>query len=413
MTKLRILTCLFIILVLALIPGCWDREEINQLAIVRTIAIDYLPGRRAPFLVTVNVIRPIGSSGSDSGGGAGPTRLYMGTGASIDLALQQAGFAMSRRIFLSHNQIILVGEVLAQHGMHIVTDFTVHNQEMRLTNLVLVVPGLAHDILQVQERMEGSVADEIQGLLDQARKTSEAEPRQSYQILRDFSTPGKEAYAPVIRTSPSMEQAIPKLQDAQQQQAESNSNDRQTRLPPEVMHLAGTAVFGGDKLAGYLNHIETRGFLWLTGGSTRGVITLTDPLHPEHLVNTSVSRSSVTLTPQVSGDSISFRVEVMEEGDIISQSSMADLSTPEMIRLLNSAKAAAIKVEIEKALDRLQEMGTDIVGFGASLRRSDYQAWQKVEKQWPEVFRNLDIDVHVTANIRRTGMLSRPVRVTR
>jgi spore germination protein KC len=409
-----------------LLPGCWDREEIEDLAIVRALAVDYLGGGRlAPFLVTLSVIRPqdIASGGSDGGGGGGggsAVRLYLGTGATIDLAIQQASFGLARRIFLSHNELVLVGEEAARQGIFNITDFIMRNQEMRLTNQILIVPGLAHDVLEVQERLESSVADEILGLIKQAQETSEADPQQTFVLMRRLSSPGIEAYAPLLKVSPSMVETIPELLDPQKQQGGGGDSGQgggggppEERIPEEVLHLTGTAVFRGDTLAGYLNHIETRGFLWLTGGTTRGVITLHDPLDPDRHVNTSIIRSFVTITPQVRDGRISFRVEIEEEGDIISQTGLTDLATPEMIRLLNSAKAAAIKVEIEKALARLQEMGTDIVGFGAALRRKDYKTWQKVGEQWPEIFRDLEIEVHVNAHIRRTGLLSRPVRPTR
>ncbi len=106
-------------------------------------------------------------------------------------------------------------------------------------------------------------------------------------------------------------------------------------------------------------------------------------------------------------------MEVEAEGNLISQSSLADLSTPEMIEKLNSAKAGAIKAEMEKALQKMRQLETDVVGFGALLKRSEPKIFREVADRWPEIFVQIPVEIHVKANIRRTGMQTNPARITR
>jgi hypothetical protein len=64
------LTILILLLALTVFPmGCWDQVEVEQLAIIRAIAVDYLPGRKAPYLVTLSVQRPADVAGGEGGGG--------------------------------------------------------------------------------------------------------------------------------------------------------------------------------------------------------------------------------------------------------------------------------------------------------------------------------------------------------
>ncbi len=142
-------------------------------------------------------------------------------------------------------------------------------------------------------------------------------------------------------------------------------------------------------------------------------MTVDDPVHPEQTVTLSLTHSQTKITPSVQGGHISFRVEVEAEGDLISQSNLADLSTPEMIEKLNSAKAGAIKAEIEKALQKMRRLETDVVGFGALLKRREPEIFREVADRWPEIFVQIPVEIHVKANIRRTGLQTKPARISR
>ena len=406
--------------------GCWDQSEIENLAIVRGMAIDYLPDRKAPYLVTLAVKRPaaIGGEGSGDGGGSEPIAFYSGVGASVDLAVQQATFAIPRRLFLSHTDVILVGEEAAKQGVHGILDFVIRNPQVRLSAFLLVTEGMAHHVLMVPERLETSAPEELIGMIQQAKETSETNPREVFHFLRQMSTPGMDPYATVVKASPVLEEVIPELQtgEGQRQEAEQEGEGQESNgggnsggqaEQEKILMMDGTAVFRGDRLAGFLSHIEARGFLWLTGEVVRGIIAVDDPVHSPHIVSLFISRTQTKVTPVVQNGNISFRVEIQAEGDIMSQTSEADLSTPEAIEKLNSAKSGAIKQEIEKAMERLQELETDIVGFGKMLNQRHPETYREVADRWPEVFSQIELDIHVTANIRRTGQHSHPTRVNR
>jgi spore germination protein KC len=429
--KRRRLLFLFLFSLTAL-AGCWSRMEINQLAIVRAMAVDYLPGRRAPYIVTIAVIRPAEVAGGGDvtagGGGGSPVRLFMGAGTSIDLALARANFNLSRRVYLSHNEVVLLGEEAARQGLNHVVDFIIRNPQMRLTNQLLVVPGIAHEILTQDERLERGVTDEILGLLEQARVTSEAHPQELFLVLRQLSAPGFDPSIPVLKSGPQLSRVIPELEREKrelQERAGLNSGQEESAgggqggagnpqaEPDTELTLAGTAAFRGDRLAGYLDEIETRGLLWLVGEIRTALMAISDPEAPEETVNILVSESSIKIKPAVKDGRVSFRVEITAEGDLASQGSRRDLSTPEKIKELNGALAGAVKEDTEKALAKMQQLGTDLVGFGAILNRGDHQAFREIGGRWPEVFREIKVDIRVTANIRRTGLLSRPVQISR
>lgn len=403
---------------LILAGGCWDQVEVENLAIVRAMAVDYLPGRPAPYLVTLAVKRPAAMGQQEGGGGGEQVTLYSGVGASLELAIEQTKLSIPRRIFLTHNDLVIVGREMAKRGLLPVFDFMVRNPDLRLSAYLLVAAETGWGILHTTARKENSITEEIRGLLEQAEETSETQPEPIFHFMRKMTTPGEESHTVVITTALLPEDKIPELkgQSARAGEGEGGQgggNNEGGAKQKKSLALDGMAVFRGDRLAGILDRREARGKLWLAGKTARGTMAVHDPVHPEQTVTLSLTRSQTKITPSVKDGRISFKVEVEAEGDLISQSSQADLTTPELIEKLNSAMSGAIKVEMEKALQKIRQLETDVVGFGALLNRRQPKIFREVAERWPEIFAQLPVEIHVKANIRRTGMQSKPARINR
>ncbi|EEG78077.1 Ger(x)C family spore germination protein [Dethiobacter alkaliphilus] len=425
MIRLRQLITAILILTLPLFAGCWDQVEIEDLAVVRAIGLDYLPGRQSPYLVTLAIKRP---AGIDEQGGAGgePTIIYSGVGASVDLAIQQATNSMSKTIFLAHAEVYLVGEEAAKAGVSPFLDFIIRHPETRLNGFMLVTEGMAHDALQLTERMEESVSEEILSLIFTSQETSETEVDEVFIFLRQMATPGKDPHAGALTVKAPLAEQIANEDDedenndndqeenGENEQDNGNGEENDTGNQEDDVHaLEGIAVFAGDKLADILKYPESRGILWLTNNMRRSIMAVSDPVHPEHIVNISIARTATKITPVMENGEFSFRIEVDTEGDLESQSSETDLSKPEEIEKLNDALAGVIKEEMEKTLRRLQELQTDVMGLGMRLNRRHPQVYREVADRWPEEFSKVNVDIHVEANIRRTGQHSHTTRVNR
>ncbi|MCW3489295.1 Ger(x)C family spore germination protein [Dethiobacter alkaliphilus] len=425
MIRIRQLIAAILLLTLPLFAGCWDQVEIEDLAVVRAIGLDYLPGRQSPYLVTLAIKRPAGIE-EDPGGGGEPTIIYSGVGASVDLAIQQATKTMSKTLFLAHAEVYLIGEEAAKAGVSHFLDFIIRNPQARLNGFMLVTEGMAHDALQLTERMEESISEEILSLIFTSQETSETEVDEVFIFLRQMSTPGKDPHAGALTVkAPLAEQINNEVgpddnndngQEENEEEEQDNGNGEENdagNQEDDVHALEGIAVFAGDKLADILSYPESRGILWLTGNMRRGIMAVNDPVHPEHIVSILIARTETKITPVVENGEFSFRIEVDTEGDLESQSSETDLSKPEEIEKLNDALAGVIKEEMEKTLRRLQELQTDVMGLGMRLNRRHPQLYQEVADRWPEEFSKVNVDIHVEANIRRTGQHSHTTRVNR
>ena len=401
--------------------GCWDQSEVEQLALVRAIAIDYLPEHEAPYLVTLAVNLPRNIAGGEGGSGnADPTQLFTGVGASVELALEQISYSLPRRIYLAHTELLIVSQDLAKNHLSKVLDFVMRHPEIRASTYLMVSTGLAQKALTTSERIETTVSEEILGIVRHAEKTRATAAQQLFEFARDIANPGQEAYTSLLMVGPPLEKVLPELKEENQPGGQAENGEGSAggggggggEELEEILTLAGLAVFKEKKMVGIMDAIDTRGFLWFLGGTGQTVIEVHDPVDPKSTVDILVYRINSKLTPVIENNKVSFRAEVEVEGDIRSWGIEIDFVTSEMVKKLNSGMAGVIKADMEKALSKMQELQADLVGFGAMLNRKDKKTFNRLQNRWGEVFSTLKVDITVKASIRRTGQHVRPIEAT-
>ena len=93
-----------------------------------------------------------------------------------------------------------------------------------------------------------------------------------------------------------------------------------------------------------------------------------------------------------------------------SQTGSYNFTTVEGMELLKEKMAEEIKAEIKLVIEKTRDMDTDIFGFGDSVYRKYPKEWKTLEAQWNEIFKTLDVEIDVKAELRggrqnkRTGL---------
>jgi len=59
-------------------------------------------------------------------------------------------------------------------------------------------------------------------------------------------------------------------------------------------------------------------------------------------------------------------------------------------------------------LKKSQKWEADIFGIGAEFQRSMSSYWKDIKDNWDEIYRELEVEVNVTSNIRQFGLLEKP-----
>lgn len=135
-----------LILCTSLLTGCWDREEINDVAFVIGIAVDK-EGEDYRSSLQIALPGQSGASGSEGGGGGTsgdkPWFILSNTARTLRGTSLEGQKSLSRRIYYAHRRTILIGEELAREGLPRCLTYL---QDIHLTvcRQCLLSPGAKH-----------------------------------------------------------------------------------------------------------------------------------------------------------------------------------------------------------------------------------------------------------------------------
>lgn len=372
-----VIICILIVMCLS---GCWNRREMITFSILMGIGVDKAE-EQDKLQLTAQVVKA-SELKRDGGGGGEEAEAHLNvrtTGDTVFDTLRNFTKENVRKIYLSHSQVLIFGEDIAVQGVQKYTDFFVRDHEPRLRLSVLVARGRAEDILDVKSKLEKIPAVGISSLLDAQSSTSEAMEVTLKDFICCLMSNTKSPTAPLI--------------------------ERVGEGDEETLRIAGMAIFKKDKYIGELIGEEARGLLWVLGEVKSGIINIYCP-DEETKMGLEIIQASSKVTPEIKGDKVSIKVEIKEEGHIGDQECLTEM-TPSIISEIEQKKAEAIRDEVIAALEKAQELNSDIFGFGEAVHRKFPKEWKEMESKWDYIFPELEVDIKVETKVRRSGMLIR------
>lgn len=378
---------ILLLLLMPLLGGCWDRMEVNDLAIVDMVGVD---SAESGVRLTVSVVAPArpqasagtgggGGEAEQGGGGGGAAVTYTAEGESIMNAMTKIQEKLSRRLFWAHTRVLVLGEAYARAGVRPALDFWSRHREPRLLMQIAVTPGEASEFLKSRPKLERLLSEAVRETINMRMQTAVT--------LKDFlgsiSSDTEEPVAPRVALVPD----------------EGGSQAL----------VSGTAVFHDDRLIGWLSDAETRGLLWLRGEVATGIATVKVPSGGS--VSMMLIRGSTAVRPEFRAGRLRMHAEFVAEDDVYESSATIDLGKDETVRVIQELLRQEVESRIRDTLKTVQQdFGVDIIKFGDVVRRNAPVQWEGGLKQrWPELFPTVPVDLVVTAHVRRTGEHSAPL----
>jgi len=372
--------CIFLILSTT---GCWNRRELDTLAILMGVGLDK-PKEPGKVQLTAQIVKAGELKAPKKEGGGVSEKAYLNiksTGDTVFDALRGFTHESSRKAYLPHNQVIIFGRDIAEEGVQKYIDFFVRDHEPRLNVWVLVAKGSASEVLDVKSELEKIPAKNIANLVEAQAASSQSSVAILEQFLTRLMSKTTAPIAPIIEVS--------------------DEGEKKTVL------ISGTAVFKKDKLAGQLDKTETRGLLWVIGEVKSGIIVVDCP-GGDGKASLEIIRAGSKITPEIKDNRIHIKVKIKEEGNLGDQSYPENLALPPAIASLKKEKAVIMQSEIMAALKKARELDTDIFGFGEAIHQKFPNLWKDLESRWDEVFPYIEVEVITETKLRLTGKINRP-----
>ncbi len=370
-----------------LTTGCWDRQEMNDRAIILGWGMDLNGDGR--YVATANIVVPGSTKTGGTEGGKNQYLIETAYGTSDGDAGQNMQKKLPRVIFASHRRNVFIGEALARNGIADVLDEYARNPLVRLrTNIFVVKGGTAQEAMSLGSRLEKNPTVSVQ-------KIQEVMGAPVSRSLLDFF---------IMANGASGGSVIPIVEIVSPAQTAKKGEDTDNAAGSELA-LTGSAVFDRNlKLKGYLGYDNFWVRLWITQKLDHRVFTIRMGKERE-TVTIPAMRFKSRIVPKINGEEVSFTVWLSGEGEINENNANLDLSKPDNVKKVEDELNRRLTEKVEQTVALVQKQyRADIFELGETLHRKHPYVWKRMKKDWDRRFVNADIEFRVHMKISGTGL---------
>ncbi|MFF2483884.1 Ger(x)C family spore germination protein [Paenibacillus sp. NPDC058071] len=378
-----------IVLCLSLLSGCWSRRELNELLIVLGFGLDWENGE---YLASYQVVNPSEITAQKRGGERPPTTLYQGRGKTMLDAARSLTAEAPRKVYMGHLQFYVISEELARRGIAEFIDNALRDNEHRMDFKVVVARDMkAEDILKLYTPLEKLPTNSMLHSLE----TSERNWAPTISITLDevldrMSSEGIELALTGIKLIGTVEEA-------------ERKKNVETFQPSSRYRYKGIAIFRGDKLVGWLNEKESKGYTDITDNLESTSVEI--PCGPSAYTGVEINSSEAEIKTKVVNGKPEATVYIRSEGSVNEREcDSIDLMKPSTIKLLEEQTAVIIRSNAEAAVRKAKSLRSDCLGFGIHFAKDHAPYWKEVKKNWNnEHFPSLKVQYKIKMKIRKTG----------
>lgn len=394
----------FFILIVTLViminsTGCWDLRNAEETGIVVGGGFD--KGKDGSVVVIAQTVNPLppGAGGASGGGGVGQETFHnwYGIGETVFDAVRNLTMKSPNALFWSHDKIYIISERLAREGVHDFIDFIERDPEFKQSAWILIARDDLEEIMQASGNMRQPPAQVVADIIDIRDRNTKYAISNLGDFIEQLGSPETQAYtAGVIAYNGLMKEKNTVAIPGQQAQR------------AKELRIMDTAVFKRDKLVGWFNNVESRGLLWIQGKVNEGLLVLKVD---NQKMTFEIFKSNSKLKPIVKEGQLIMRVEVKVDGNIGEMAPGTKLDEKHL-KQVESQIGLVVENQIRAAVKRAQELNTDVLGFAPAVHRAFPEVWDKeLSKEWPEIFKDLDVEVAVEGRVRGTGLTSSPINI--
>jgi spore germination protein KC len=376
-------------LCLLMLTGCWSRRELNELLIVLGIGVDWEDGH---YVVSYQVVNPSEISSQQKRGDRPPSTLFQGRGRTLFEAARSVTTEAPRKVYLGHLQMYIIGEEAARRGINELIDVSARDNETRLDfNIIIAKGSKAEDVLKLYTPLEKLPSYSMQQSLQNSEKNWAPTIAVTLdEVINKLSSQGSELALTGIRIIGSPEEGQTK-------------QNIEKFMPPSRFRYSGIAAFKNDRLIGWLNERESRGYTDITNNLDSTTIAI--PCGEQRYLGVEVTSSDSKIKTKVVDGKPEVQVDIRTEANIVERSCKEfDLSKPETIEQIEAKTKQIVQSNIESAVARAKGMKSDIFGFGTQMEKEHPAFWNQVKDRWrDEYFPVIKVDYKIQMFIRNTG----------
>lgn len=376
--NLLLLLCLISLSILLM--SCWDREELNDIAIVLAIGLDYVNEEEIEVSVEVELPGSL-PSGPNSTGDDQSTFTHSAIGKNIAEAIGNLQNSFSRRLFLPHARVIIIGEKFAREkGINEEIEFINHFPEARIRSKVYVTDMYAKKMLTFVNQLRSSTAETLKKLGD----TKTIAEVTVLDITKNLYSQECQVSIPMVSIS------------------ERRAGNVKGKIQIEQI---GTAIFRDSKMVDKVDVEITKGLNWFKGNIYLETVSIRPKEDDKGYISAIIFNGTSKLIPSIVDGKWKITMKVTSEEDIIQNSTKIKLTSLSNVQSIEKQFEEVIEQLLQKTLQKVQqEIKSDVLGFGKVFYEKYPKEWQEKREEWNEFFPQIEVDYEIKVYVRRIGL---------
>ncbi|MBO9597683.1 MAG: Ger(x)C family spore germination protein [Cohnella sp.] len=370
------------------LSGCWDRDELNNLAIVLAVGVDYVDGM---YEVSIQTIDPSQTSKSPRGNRSAAI-LYSERGPTIVEAARKMTTKRSRLNYTGHIRLYLISESVARRGVTEALEVGFRLPSIRPDYYIAIARGrTAKEVLSLVTPFEQIPAmDFVKSII-----ISEAiwAPTTAVKALDMEQILLSDSRQPVLT-------GITVIGDFHKGQTAGNV--RQPKSHAEYQYT-GLGVIKNDKLVGWMNESDSKSYAYVHN-LVKSTIASTECPNSSKRFAVEITRTRTSLKPLVRNGEPAMKLAMQVEAKLAEANCGIDLTDEASIAKLEDLMREKMRSVMSDGIRHVQQRyGADIFGFGEAFYRKYPKQWRAWHKDWESHFRELPIELDVRYRIHRLG----------
>jgi len=375
-----LLSSLASFLVLCLIVGCWDNNELDEYGYVQAISIDR--GEGDLIDITTHFYNPSSKMQTDMSESVAAKGINIRTtGETFFEAMREIPTKFGRKAKWDHMRVIIIEEKLARTlNIREVLDFFSRDHEPRGTILPVIAEKSAAAFLDIKPFIEQTIGQqyrkmETTGSLYSA-KTSDLP---LYDLAIQLSSPSKTSAMPYLHKKKLDNKAA----------------------------ISGVALIQDGKMVGVLTEKDTETLMMLTDKYNYGVLEFPCMNHEKKQIYNKESLEIINLNSQliskVKNENVTVDIHMTIEGTT-GELRCSDLKTKQDMERFEQTIKDHVEHQIQHAIRTFKAKKVDVLGIGNQIYRNNPKLWKQLEPIWDDKLAQMQFQTHVQVHVLSTGM---------
>lgn len=395
--KIKIIS---ILLLMLLTTGCWNYRELNTMALVGAIGIDYDKETKM-FITSVQIFNAKKTTENSSSSAAlkSPITYYESKGFTIHESLRKITEKSPKKLYIGHVSLVVFGESLLKEHFLSSIDFLFRDPESRKDyDIVAAKNAKASDVLKILTPLETNPSASLsQTLISNS---------DFYGTISRFSF--DEAMATVY--SEGLELVIPSVEIVGKVSDGKKEDNIIDTTQNTIIKFSENAIFKNNKLIGYLTSEESKGYNFIMRNLKQSIISF--PCDEEgNYGSIEITSSKTKMSVKLEKDKIKTSIEIRGTSKLSELNCKESLVNPENVVKMEKKANEEIKKIMQTTIDAaMKKYNSDIFGFGKQLYQNENEYWIKNKKNWDKLFKEIEVSLKSNINIDARGSTTKSAK---